>query len=42
MSLFEEHDMYWFIDQGTWWSVFLECPNEESDLLYEEIGENLL
>ena len=39
---YEEHDLYWFIDLGTWWSIFLECPNEYIDLIYEEIGENLL
>ena len=38
---YEERDMYWFIDMGTWWSMFLECPNEYCEILYDEIGENL-
>ena len=36
---YEEHDMYWFIDLGTWWSMFLECPNEFIDVMYEEVYE---
>ena len=39
---YAEHDIYWIIDLGTWWSIFLECSNEYCDTLYEEIGENLL
>ena len=42
MRLYSEADMYWWIDQGQWWSMFLECPNEYCDILYDELKEMLL
>lgn len=35
--LHEERDMWWFIEQGIYWGIFLESPNDLIDISYEDI-----